>query len=70
MDYLESIRPYEEIIEKFKQEVYKITNEYLFFGIEKTCLDGHFSADDLEKIASSMRKAQAELKRRKDKDGS
>ena len=63
MDYLESIGPYRKIIEKFKQEAYKITNEYLFFGIEKTCLDGHFSADNLEKIASLMRKAQAELKK-------
>jgi len=63
VDYLESIRPYGEIIEEFRQKVHKITNEYIFFGSEKSSLDGNFSADELEKIASLMREAQAELKK-------
>ena len=51
------------IREKFSQEAYKISNEYISFGIERSILDGWFYAADLEKVASLMRKAQAELKK-------
>jgi len=53
----------DKVLEKFKSEAYKINKEYIFFGIERSLLDGWYCANDLEKIASLMRKAQAELKK-------
>ena len=53
----------DKVLEEFKPKAYKVSNEYIFFGIERSLLDGWFYADDLEKIASLMKKAQAELKK-------
>lgn len=51
------------IREKFKREASKVSKEYVSFGIERSILDGWFYAGDLEKIASLMREAQAELRK-------